>query len=84
MSSTDYSLADLLNLHEARERDKAEGRGKQRRTCLRCDTPFTSDGPHHRICGGCVFREHQRVEHDVHPGVVTSGCRRTRARRGGS
>jgi hypothetical protein len=23
------------------------------RACLRCDTPFPSEGPHHRLCGPC-------------------------------
>jgi hypothetical protein len=32
---------------------------RRRRVCLRCDHPFTSEGPQHRLCNPCTESQRQ-------------------------
>lgn len=46
------AIAGIAVAEERRDALTAQAQRKVRR-CMRCEQPFRSDGPHHRLCGLC-------------------------------
>lgn len=63
---------------KAEQRAEVASRAKQRH-CLRCRDPFMSEGPGHRMCGGCRALSHMDSPYAPSPGGGTG--KRVGARR---